>query len=209
MSDFGLEQFAQKTSVSRETLDKLKIYAELLDKWQRRMNLVSNTTIEDMWQRHFYDSAQLMDYIEFAKTGSRLKFLDIGSGAGFPGLVLSILGAGEFHMIESNGKKSAFMNQVIRDTGIDAVVYNERVEEMESFPVDYVTSRACASLSKLFELGKNFITEETICLFLKGEIAQQEITEAEKKWHFETEKYTSKTESVGSILRLSKIRALS
>ena len=208
MSDFGPEQFALKTGSSYEAMEKLKIYAGLLDKWQKKMNLVSNSTIENMWLRHFYDSAQLMEYIDAPKDGQLLKFLDIGSGAGFPGLVLAILGRGEFHMIESNGKKTAFMNQVIRETGIKAIIHNERVENMKIFKVDYITSRACASLNKLFTLGKGFISKETKCLFLKGEIVGQEILEAKENWDFEVKRYTSRTDSKGSILKIYRIRVL-
>ena len=150
---FTREDFFNKTDVSRETMEKVKIYANLLEKWQRKINLVSSATLPDLWRRHFYDSFQLKDLFEGPNSGN-LKILDIGSGAGFPGLLLSMLDIGEFHMVESNNKKCAFMGQVIRQTGCRAIVYNERVEDMASFPVDYVIPRACASLDKLLGLGR-------------------------------------------------------
>ncbi|HRW29126.1 MAG TPA: 16S rRNA (guanine(527)-N(7))-methyltransferase RsmG [Emcibacteraceae bacterium] len=110
------DEFQSLTGVSRETMDKFICYSEMLSKWQKSINLVSNSTISDMWRRHFYDSAQLLSLIE--KKSEPLKILDIGSGAGFPGLVLSILGAGEVHLVESVGKKCAFMNQVIQKTNL-------------------------------------------------------------------------------------------
>ena len=158
-------ELGRRSNVSRETMDRLICYADLLVKWQNSINLVSNTTIEDMWRRHFYDSAQLIDHIE--RSNSSLNILDVGSGAGFPGLVLSIMGAGKVHLVESNGKKCAFMKQVIQKTGIDAIVHNQRIEKIETSSIDIITSRACADLDKLLSLTANLITAKTECLFLK------------------------------------------
>ncbi|MBL4802901.1 MAG: 16S rRNA (guanine(527)-N(7))-methyltransferase RsmG [Emcibacter sp.] len=206
--DFNKQDFFKKTNVSRETMEKIEIYANLLQKWQKKINLVSGTTIPDLWCRHFYDSFQLKDHLEGAAS-RKLRILDIGSGAGFPGLLLSMLGLGEFHMIESNGKKCAFMRQVIRKTGCNAIVHNERVEDMKPFPVDYIISRACAPLDKLLDLGRNFMGENTICLFLKGQIVEQEIVDARENWLFEHEKFTSVSEETGVILKVSHIKGLS
>lgn len=198
--------------VSRETLEKLQIYADLLVKWQKSINLVSNSTLEDMWRRHFLDSVQLYPLFEPINSSKSLrdrKILDIGSGAGFPGLVLSILGLGQCHMVESNAKKCAFMNQVIRAVECDAVVHGERVEEMSPFPVNYITSRACASLDKLFDLGQNFLGEDTRCIFLKGQLADEEIRAAKVNWSFGVEKFTSQTDPSGMVLRISQVRRLS
>lgn len=205
---FGEEDFYKKTNVPRETMDKIHIYASLLEKWQKKINLVSSATLPDMWRRHFYDSFQLKDLFEGSNSGN-LKILDIGSGAGFPGLLLSMFDIGEFHMVESNNKKCAFMGQVIRQTGCRAIVHNERVENMASFPVDYVISRACASLDKLLGLGRNFMGTDTVCLFLKGQIADQEILDAKTNWDLNVKKFTSVSEESGMILKVSHIKALS
>ena len=196
--------FQKLCDVSCETLGKLICYSELLLKWQRSINLVSNSTLDDMWRRHFYDSAQLMDYME--KRERPLKILDLGSGAGFPGLVLSIMGAGELHLVEGVGKKCSFMKQIIQKTGIDAIVHNERIENMEPFEVDLITSRACADLDKLLGLTAKFIGSGTECLFLKGKKAEQEINRAAKNRQFSVKKYTSKSEESGMILKLSHIK---
>lgn len=206
-SGFSEKTFIEKTNVSRETMENIKIYATHLTKWQKNINLVSGSTIESLWERHFYDSYQLKDYFEGAEQ-RKLRILDIGSGAGFPGLLLSMLDIGEFHMVESNGKKCAFMRQVIRDTNSTAIVHAERVEEMDIFPVDYIISRACAPLDKLLRLAQNFIQEDVICLFLKGQTASEEIEEAQKNWSFHVEKFTSKSEDTGVILKVSHIKAL-
>ena len=197
------KDFQLRTDVSRETLEKLVIYSELLIKWQRSINLVSKTTLGDMWRRHFYDSAQLMEYIDISD--KPLKILDLGSGAGFPGLVLSILGVGEVHLVESVGKKCSFMKQVIQQTSINAIVHNERIEDMEGFSSDFVISRACADLEKLLDLTHRFRGPKTKCLFLKGIKAEDELEQASKKWTFEVKKHVSKTEESGMILELSKV----
>ena len=201
------KSFFEKTDVSRETMENIRAYAILLKKWQKGFNLVSETTLPDLWRRHFYDSYQLKELFDTSKT-ENLRILDIGSGAGFPGLLLSMLGLGEFHMVESNGKKCTFMRQVIRETNCNAIVHNERAEKIEPFHVDYIVSRACASLDKLFDLGRNFIQEDTICLFLKGQIADKEIAEARLNWQFEVEKFTSAAEESGVILKVRQIKAL-
>jgi len=199
--------FAEKTSVSRETLANIRIYANLLTKWQKKINLVSQSTMPDLWSRHFYDSFQLKTHLSGLNV-EKTKILDIGSGAGFPGLLLSMLGLGEFHMVESNNKKCAFMRQVIRETNCNAVIHNERIENIRSFHVDYIISRACAPLNKLFDLSRNFIHEDTICLFLKGQTAEKEIAEAQRNRTFEVEKFTSVTQDRGMLLKVSHIKAL-
>ncbi len=206
-SAFDENSFFERSGVSRETMEKIRIYADLLTKWQKQINLVGAATLDDMWRRHFYDSFQLDALID-NNEDKNLRFLDIGSGAGFPGLLLSMLDRGEFHMVESNNKKCAFMRQVIRETGCHAVVHNERAESLTPFHVDYILSRACASLDKLFDLGRHFIGEETMCLFLKGQIADQEIEQARENWRFDVKKFTSVTEESGMILKVSHIKAL-
>ncbi len=204
---FDEKSFQEKTGVPRETLENLRIYAGLLKKWQNKINLVSSTTLPDLWSRHFYDSFQLKPHFDLSKA-QKLRILDIGSGAGFPGLLLSMLGVGEFHMVESNNKKCAFMRQVIRDTKCRAVVHNVRAENLTAFHVDYIISRACAPLGKLLSLGHNFIHDDVVCLFLKGQTAEQEIVGAREKRAFEVEKFTSMTEESAMLLKVSHIKAL-
>lgn len=199
-------EFQKISSVPRETMVHFETYAAMLEKWQRSINLVSNSTLQDMWRRHFYDSAQLMEYIDISD--KPLKILDLGSGAGFPGLVISILGAGDVHLVEGVGKKCSFMKQVIQQTGMNATVHNERIEQMVPFEVDLITSRACADLEKLLDLTSPFLTEKTQCLFLKGGKADGEIATARKKWTFKVKKAVSKSEESGIILSLSQIKRI-
>ena len=198
------DDFQRITDVSRETLKQFQLYADLLEKWQKSINLVSKSSLSDKWRRHFYDSAQLIDYIN--KDTKPLKILDLGSGAGFPGLVISLLSAGEVHLVEGVGKKCSFMKQVIQKTGMNAIVHNERIEQMNSFSADLITSRACADLDKLLELTSPFMNDQTECLFLKGEKSEDEIKHASKKWTFDVKKIPSKSEESGMILHLSNIQ---
>jgi 16S rRNA (guanine527-N7)-methyltransferase len=200
------DDFQERLSVPRETMDHFITYSDMLDKWQKAINLVSKSTLQDKWLRHFFDSAQLMEHIN--TEGKPLKILDLGSGAGFPGLVISLLGAGEVHLVEGVGKNCSFMKQVIQQTGMDAVVHNERIEQMEPFKVDLITARACADLESLLDLTSPFMTDKTECLFLKGERADEEIAGALKKWCFDVKKIPSKSEESGMVLSLSHIKRI-
>lgn len=199
---YGPADFAAETHVSRETLERLSRYSDLLIKWQKAKNLVSNTTLDDRWRRHFLDSAQLLPLITRAKGQGPFSMLDIGSGAGFPGLVLAIMGLGRAHMVEANGRKCVFMNQVIRDTGADAQVHNERIEALTPFDIDIVTSRACAKIDQLIAWSAPFLRPGTEIWLLKGETWQEELTQADASWNMSHEQFASQSSHEGVILRL-------
>jgi len=205
---YGPEEFAAQIPVSRETLDKLKIYAGLLAKWQKAKNLVANSTVDAMWQRHFLDSAQMAQHLKSVYGDRKLTMLDIGSGAGFPGLVLAIMGLGHAHMVEANGRKCIFMRQVSRETSADATIHNVRIEEIEPFPVDIVTSRACARVIQLLDWAAPFLSETTEMWLLKGEGADEELTEAQSCWKMTVDRYGSLSDPGGVVLRLSGIKKL-
>lgn len=205
---YGADDLARDIDVSRETLDRLKIYAGLLAKWQKAKNLVANSTLDDMWRRHFLDSAQLAPLLKERFGEKEITLLDIGSGAGFPGLVLAAMGVATAHMVESNGRKCTFMNQVSRETGANATIHARRIEEMDVFPVDIVTSRACARISQLLDWAAPFLDEGTEMWLLKGEIADEELTEAKACWNMDVNRFKSLSDPSGVILRLSSIKRL-
>ena len=151
-------------NVSRETISKFEAYLELLEKWQRSINLVANSTLGDAWQRHILDSAQLAKFYP----PNAKHILDVGSGAGFPGLVLAIIGGVEVGLVESDQRKAIFLSTVIRSLGLSAKVYNERVEFLSNLGPDVVTARAVAPVPRLLSLIKNQLSPNTVCLFLKG-----------------------------------------
>ena len=167
---------ASNLDVSRETIEKLEHYASLVVKWQRSVNLVANSTIPNLWTRHIWDSAQLVPLVTAQKTANApLRILDIGSGAGFPGLVLSILTDAEVHLVESDQKKCIFMNNVIRECGLTARIHNVRLETLDDQKADIVTARALASMDKLMALLDGQLRPGLRCLFLKGRQVQDEL----------------------------------
>jgi len=205
---YGPEDLARQLDVSRETLVRLETYAGLLAKWQKAKNLVANSTLEEMWQRHFLDSAQMAPHLHSVFGRREITMLDIGSGAGFPGLVLAAMDVGHAHMVESNGRKCTFMNQVSRETGAKATIHNSRIEELEVFPVDIVTSRACARIIQLLEWAAPFLSTDTEMWLLKGEGADEELTEAQASWKMTINRFQSLSDPSGTILRLSSLKRL-
>lgn len=181
--------------VSHETLERLKIYVGLLEKWQAKINLVSAPTLKDVWRRHILDSAQLLQYIK--KTD---RMVDFGSGAGFPALVLSIMGVTDVTMIESDQRKGAFMREVIRATGSTAKVLTSRIEQAEAFPVDIISARAFAGLSNLLGYAAPWWQENTKGVFLKGRNLTEELTEADSLWHMKYSIAPSLADADGQIL---------
>lgn len=204
----GPEALADALSVSRETTAPLSEYAEMLAKWQKAKNLVANGTLEQMWARHFLDSAQLYPLIRGQKGPGPHLLLDIGSGGGFPGLVLAAMGLVEAHMVESNGRKGTFMRQVAAKTGAKTTVHTSRIEDLAPFPVDFVTSRACARLVQLLEWASPFCHTGTVLFFLKGMIAEEELTEARASWNMTVNRHASLSDPSGVILEIHDLSRL-
>ena len=197
------EAFAVRCDVSRETLSRLRRYDALLRRWQKAINLVSADSLTDAWRRHFWDSAQLLPLIP---AGTR-SLLDVGSGAGFPGLVLAILGVEGVTLVESDGRKCAFLREVARETGARVTILADRLERLGDRiqPPDIITARAVASLDLLLDRIKLYITPNTVCLFHKGRRVDVEIAQARKRWTMTLEKIPSETDPSGVILKLEGI----
>ncbi|MDP6925737.1 MAG: 16S rRNA (guanine(527)-N(7))-methyltransferase RsmG [Rhodospirillales bacterium] len=197
------EEFQSRIGVSCETLSRLTVYAELLTRWQKRINLISSDTLNDIWQRHMLDSAQLHDLIS-GKPGT---IGDLGSGAGFPGLVLAILGKKNISLFESNGRKCSFLREVARQTATNIEVKQGRIE---NFPgdqqFDMITARALAPLNKLLAWSYPLLKKNGTCLFLKGENYEQELTESTKKWNMSVKLHRSQTNPGGVVLVIGKIK---
>jgi 16S rRNA (guanine527-N7)-methyltransferase len=187
--------------VSRETRERLNIYADLLRKWQRSINLVGPRTLDDLWNRHFTDSAQLLPLIP----PSARVLVDFGSGAGFPGLVLAILGVPQVHLIESDQRKSTFLREVARATGTPITIHAKRIEQVAPFPADVVSARALAPLGDLLGFAAPFLGPDTLCLFPKGQMAEDELTAASKIWNMNVDRIQSVTDPSATILRVSQV----
>jgi 16S rRNA (guanine527-N7)-methyltransferase len=205
--DFGSDEFAAATGVSRETLARLKIYAELLADWNSRHNLVSRTSLHDLWRRHFWDSAQLTALIPAeART-----LADLGAGAGFPGLVLAEMLRGRIAvtLFEATTKKCAFLKAVADRLALPVAIENARVEDLPPRPFDIVTARACAPLPLLLGYAHNFVGQNTVCLFLKGQNLGAELTEAHKSWKLRARQIPSRTSMSGMTLEVRELHAKS
>ena len=205
----SIDAFQAATNVSRETLARLQIYADLLTKWNRTINLVARDSLADAWRRHFLDSAQLCPLLRPPPEGRPRVLVDLGSGAGFPGLVLAIMGAGAVHLVDADQRKAAFLREAARATGTDIVVHDCRIEDLPAIAADVVTARACAPLDRLLGLAAPFLRPATaadpggIGLFLKGRSLQRELTDSTGKWKMRFDLHPSRTDSAAQILRLS------
>lgn len=194
------------TPVSRETATRLDLLAQELRRWQEVKNLVGSKTLENVWVRHIADSLQLLDLAPDAPT-----WLDVGSGAGFPGLVLGIAAAergARVDLVESNGRKCAFLRHVARLTQAPVTVHQARVETViDRFAgAAVVTARAVAPLTQLVAWTEGLLTTGTIGLFPKGRGVEDELTEASKSWTFVAELLPSRTDSEGRIVRLHSLQ---
>lgn len=207
------EAFRETFDVSRETLKLLDMYSETLAKWQRKINLVAPSTVAEVWQRHFADSAQLARLMP-DRPGPHV---DLGSGAGFPGLVLAILRAERFGggegekttLIESDTRKAAFLREVARIINIPVDIDARRIElhsNKGSFDsVNVVTARALAPLDRLLAYSSSFFSSDTIGIFPKGRSVEDEIEEAMKRFDFEYRLVPSMTDPEGRIVVVTRL----
>lgn len=190
-------------TVSRETLAKFAIYKSLLLKWQRAINLVSPTTLDEIEMRHFIDSAQVFNI--FPDKNARLA--DMGSGAGFPGLVLAIMGMRDVHLIESDVRKATFLREVSRETKTPVTIHDMRVEDCKIDNIQIVTARALAPLKDLLSMTLKLVPHPSVitCCFLKGAQGEEEIEKAKKQFDFELSAIQSISDPAGKIFNINNL----
>ena len=196
---------AEYFNVSRESFEKLEVYADLLEKWQKQINLVGPQEIDRLWSRHIADALQLVEFIP----DGVVKAVDLGTGAGIPGLVVAIALEQQgfhIHLVESNGKKAAFLRTVLRELEISGEVHCARIESLYCQDwvnkVQLVLARALAPLPKLMDLSAPFVEKNKKMLFLKGLDVDSELTETTKYWNIDYEKHPSRTHAGGCILNI-------
>ncbi|MEK9660854.1 MAG: 16S rRNA (guanine(527)-N(7))-methyltransferase RsmG [Alphaproteobacteria bacterium] len=194
------EEFATLADVSRETLARLDAYLTLLRRWQPTLNLVGRSTLRDPWRRHMWDSAQLRPLI-----ADRSTVVDLGSGAGFPGLVLAILGGLTVHLVEADQRKVVFLREAARAAGAEATVHVGRAEALDPVAGDVVTARALAPVGELLAWAVRWLRPGGVCLLLKGRQAEEEVAAARTRWRFTDERVASRSEPGAAILRLGDI----
>jgi 16S rRNA (guanine527-N7)-methyltransferase len=194
----GREAFAATFDVSRETLAKFDGYADLLVEWQQRMNLVGPSTLPQLWHRHFTDSAQLLPL-----AGPGKSWLDIGAGAGFPGLVIGLLDPkARLTLVESIAKKCRFLDEVVAQLGLSrqVTIENRRIETLPRQKVDIITARALASLDQLFDWALPFAGSGTRWLLPKGIRFAEEIEAATHSFSFAHHLIPSQTDGQARIV---------
>ena len=196
------DQVGELLNVSRETIEKFQAYLTLLEKWQRRINLVSNSTLAEAWQRHILDSGQLAAYYP----PQTRQILDVGSGAGFPGLVLAIMGGVKVDLVESDQRKAVFLSTVIRKLGLPAKVHNQRIERMPNLRPDVITARALAPVPKLLNFIETQLHPDGVCLFLKGASVEDELTNLQSYSTMVATTHPSLSGSTGVVLELKNPR---
>jgi 16S rRNA (guanine527-N7)-methyltransferase len=187
-------------------LDNLQIknledFVLLLLQENQNFNFIGNSTIEDIWNRHILDCAQLLRFIE----NKNAKFADLGSGAGFPGIILSILGLREIHLIEKAFRKCEFLRRAKLFSQKRIFIHQTKLEELATIEFDCITSRALAPLDQLLTYSKKFLKKDGYCLFLKGKNLEKEIELAKKTFQFEYQLHPSLTSSESNIIKISKI----
>lgn len=191
-------------NVSRETLDRLRMYENLLHKWNPKINLVSRTTLEHSWKRHILDSAQIFNFFDYT-TG---KWVDIGSGGGFPGMVVAILSAEQaqdlsIELVEVDARKAVFLKTVKRELGLqNVIVHQDRVENITAMNADILSARALAPLTNLFEFARIHLSETGFCLFPKGQNWKKECEIAQERWNFSHIAHKSETDANAVVLEI-------
>jgi 16S rRNA (guanine527-N7)-methyltransferase len=197
------ESFARAAGATPEQVADLARFRELLGEWNAKMNLVGPATLEVFWNRHAWDSAQLLPLAPEART-----WADLGAGAGLPGLVLAILGKGRpgvhVHLVESMAKRCRFLAEVVRELELPATVHNDRAENLE-LAVDIVTARACAPLARLLGYARPYLQAGALGLFLKGQDVAAEMEEASRSWEYEADTINSLSDPRGRIVRVRRL----
>lgn len=204
MSASDRARVLDRLDVSRETIERLDIYADLLRRWSPKINLVAKSTLEALWSRHFLDSAQVFEL------GHGDAWADLGSGGGFPGLVITLLAAEKqpglrMTMVEADQRKATFLRTVLRETGVGAEVICARIERVPPLGVDTLTARALAPLGQLLEHADRHLAPEGRALFLKGKNVQAEIEDALARWRFDCQTYASQTDAEAVILSIGDL----
>ncbi|QDO96951.1 16S rRNA (guanine(527)-N(7))-methyltransferase RsmG [Ferrovibrio terrae] len=204
--------FQTATDCSDAAIARLEAYAALINKWQKAINLVAPKTLPELWSRHFLDSAQLLEHAP----KDTMRWLDLGSGGGFPGLVIAALFDGYVHLVESDQRKSTFLREAARAMNVQATVHVKRIEAVD--PADLhkamggapqvISARALAPLHELIGLAQPLAGPDTVYLFPKGRNAEDELTEARRYWTLPAaEKLPSRTDPEASILLLRGMEA--
>ena len=197
----GVHEFQHNTGASATDIERLSAYLTVLRHWQRRINLVGGSTLVDPWRRHLLDSAQLAPLLP----SGRPRLIDLGSGAGFPGLVLAILTPARVRLVESDARKCAFLFEAARVTGAAVDIANARIESLPPAAHDIVSARALAPLRKLLDYASKLLAPNGWCLFLEGRSWRDELTRAAETWKMQATPISSRSDPTGVVLKIDDL----
>ena len=195
-----LNEISKFWSINSEIISKLEKFAELLIKENQKYNLIGSSTVEDIWNRHILDCAQLIKFIP----DLNLRVGDFGSGSGLPGIILSILGVREIHLIEKSFRKCEFLDKAQKISANKIIIHQKKAEELKPIKFDVITSRAFAPLDRLLKITKNFTGPKTVAIFPKGKNLKIELNLAKQQHKFTAQIFPSLTSSEGQILIINQ-----
>ena len=194
----NLELFCFDMEISKEQEEQLEKYVDFLLKYNEKINLIGKSTIDDIWNRHIIDSLQVIKLIE----NKNIKLADLGSGAGLPGIVLSIAGIQEVHLFEKSPRKCEFLEQAKQFSKNKIIVHNVDIDTFKDNSFNIITSRALGSLDLLLKFSQNLKNNNTKCIFLKGKKVFEELEEAKKHWNIQYNLVDSLTSNEGKIVEV-------
>ena len=195
-------EILKKFLINKKQHDKIENFLTKLKENNAHTNLVGKSTLLDPWNSHVLDSLQIQNFIN----NKNLSILDMGTGAGFPGIILSLFGYKHLTLVDSNGKKINFLNMIKDEMKLDLNIIKKRLENLEDLKFDIITSRALSNLSQLLSYSQKFIKKNTVLIFLKGKTVNEEIIDAQKKWKFEFSTHKSISDERGSLLLIRNFR---
>ena len=198
------EEIIKQFKINSHQEKLLDTYIFNLKKYNKHTNLVGGSTLKDPWKRHILDCLQILPKLN----NYNCSILDMGTGAGLPGLLLNIMGCQNVTLVDSNNKKINFLEKIKKEMSLNAKIILDRVENLENQKYDVITSRALANLNKLFTYSHNFLKKNTVLIFLKGKTVNDEILDATKIWKFECHKHVSLSDKGGNLLVIKNLKKL-
>ena len=199
---YSKNQITYFYKIKKNQLKLIEDFKEEIIAFSKHTNIIGQSTLKDFWTRHVLDSLQICTHI----TNKKKSILDMGTGAGIPGVLLSIVGYSNISLIDSNSKKINFIKNVSHKLDINPQIYQKRIENLKNIKFDFLISRALANLCKLFFYSHYFLKKETVLIFLKGKTVKQEIEQAKKEWEFICKIYKSKSDEGGRVLVIKNLR---